>query len=111
MLKEYDDLKEKIINSNKKTLSYIHVVLFFKCRKNTESKNPKAVNTKNKKECFYQTLSGHLLYEMNKTINKFLLAGDKCMREMHLREPECNYSACQPFTKNKERIQKIKQIG
>ena len=44
MLKEYDDLKEKIINSNKKTLSYIHVVLFFKCRKNTESKNPKAVD-------------------------------------------------------------------
>ena len=48
---------------------------------------------------------------MNDTINKFLLVGDKFMPEMHLREPGFTYSACGPFTKNKERIQKFKQTG
>ena len=48
---------------------------------------------------------------MNDLINKFLLAGDKCMPEMHLRQPGFNYSACRPFTKNKKRIQKFKQAG
>ena len=46
---------------------------------------------------------------MNDIINKFLLAGDKFMLEMHLRQPGFTYSACGPFTKNKERIQKFKQ--
>ena len=44
---------------------------------------------------------------MNKIINKFLLAGDKFMPEMHLRQPRFTYSACGTFTKNKERIQKF----
>ena len=30
---------------------------------------------------------------------------------MHLRQPGFAYSACGPFTKNKERIQKFKQTG
>ena len=46
---------------------------------------------------------------MNDIINKFLLAGDKFMPEMHLRQPGFTYSTCGPFTKNKERIQKFKQ--
>ena len=46
---------------------------------------------------------------MNEIINKFLLAGDKCMPEMHLKQPAFTYSACGPFTKNKERIQKLKE--
>ena len=46
---------------------------------------------------------------MNAIINKFLLAGDKFMPEMHLRQPGFTYSACGPFTKNKERIKKIKE--
>ena len=46
---------------------------------------------------------------MNEIVNKFLLAGDKFMREMHLRQPQFVYSACGPFTKNKERIQKFKK--
>ena len=46
---------------------------------------------------------------MNDIINKVLLAGDKSMREMHLRQPGFTYSACGPFTKNKERIQKFKE--
>ena len=33
------------------------------------------------------------------------------MPEMHLKQPRFTYSACGPFTKNKERIQKFKEIG
>ena len=47
---------------------------------------------------------------MNEIINKFLLAGDKFMPEMHLKQPEFTYSACGPFTKNK-RIEKFMQTG
>ena len=48
---------------------------------------------------------------MNKIINKFLLAGDKFMPEMHLKQPGFTYSACGPFTKKKERIEKFMQTG
>ena len=48
---------------------------------------------------------------MNEIVNKFLLAGDKFIPEMHLRQPQFLYSACGPFTKNKERIQKFKETG
>ena len=44
-------------------------------------------------------------------INKFLLAGDKFMPEMHLKQPQFTYSACGPFTKHKQRIQKFKETG
>ena len=33
------------------------------------------------------------------------------MPEMHLRQPQFTHSACGPFTKNKERIQKFKETG
>ena len=46
---------------------------------------------------------------MNNVINKFLLAGDKFMPEMHLRQPQFTYSTCRPFTKHKQRIQKFKE--
>ena len=52
-----------------------------------------------------------LNYKINGIINKFLLAGDKFMPEMHLRQPQFTYSACGSFTKNKERIQKFKETG
>ena len=48
---------------------------------------------------------------MNNIINKFLLTGDKFMPEMHLRQPGFTYSACGPFTKNKERIEKFVKTG
>ena len=48
---------------------------------------------------------------MNDIINKFLLPGDKFMPEMHLTQSQFTYSACGPFTKNKERIQKFKEKG
>ena len=44
-------------------------------------------------------------------MNTFLLAGDKFMPEMHLKQPGFTYSACGPFTKNKERIEKFMQTG
>ena len=46
---------------------------------------------------------------MNEIINKFLLAGDKFMPEMHLKQPGFTYSACGPFTKNNKRIQKFQE--
>ena len=51
------------------------------------------------------------IIKMNNIINKFLLAGEKFMPEMHLRQPQFIYSACGPFTRHKERIKKIKQTG
>ena len=48
---------------------------------------------------------------MNETVNKFLLAGDKFMSEMHLKQPDFTYSVCGPFTKNKQRIQKYMETG
>ena len=48
---------------------------------------------------------------MNNIINKFLLAGNKFMPEMHLRQPQFTYSVCGPFTKHKQRIQKFKETG
>ena len=46
---------------------------------------------------------------MNEIANKFLLERDKFMSEMHLRQPGFTYSACEPFTKNKERIENFKE--
>ena len=48
---------------------------------------------------------------MNEIVNKLLLAGDKFMPEMHLKQAGFIYSACGSFTKNKERIQKFKETG
>ena len=49
------------------------------------------------------------LYEMNEIVNKFLLASDKFMPGMHLKQPGFTHSACGPFTKNKKRIQNFKK--
>ena len=48
---------------------------------------------------------------MNEKVNKFLLTGDKFVPEMYLKQPGFTYSACLPFTKIRERIQKFKEIG
>ena len=52
-----------------------------------------------------------LYIKINEIVNKFLLAGDKFMRELHLKQPGFTYSVCGPFTKNKERIKKFKETG
>ena len=46
---------------------------------------------------------------MNEIVNKFLLAGEKFIQEMHWKQPGFTYSTCGPITKNKERIQKFKE--
>ena len=61
-----------------------------KCRKDAENIDPKRVKT-------------------NENVNKFLLVGDKYMPEMHLNQPGFTYSACGPFPKHKERIEKFMQ--
>ena len=49
--------------------------------------------------------------KINEIITKFLLAGDRFMPEMHIKQLVFTYSACGLFTKNKERIQKLKETG
>ena len=48
---------------------------------------------------------------MNEVVNKFLSVGDKFMPEMHLKQPGFTYSACDPFTENKEKIETFVQTG
>ena len=49
--------------------------------------------------------------KMNEIINKFVLAGENCMSQMHLKQPGFTYSTYGPFTKNKEKNKKLKEIG
>ena len=60
---------------------------------------------------FCGMLLDNKIINMNNIINKVLLAGDKFMPEMHLRQARFVYSACGPFTRHKERITKFKQTG
>ena len=46
---------------------------------------------------------------MNEIINKLLFAQNEVTPEMHLRQPRFTYSAHGPFTKNKERVEKLKK--
>ena len=49
---------------------------------------------------------------MNNEINKFLLTADKLKPEAHLKDLKVGtYSACGPFTKNKDRINKFIRTG
>ena len=48
---------------------------------------------------------------MNEVVNTFLLAGDKFTPEMYLKQHGFTFSACGPFTQNKERIEKFVQTG
>ena len=48
---------------------------------------------------------------MSEIVNKFLLVGDKFMPEMNLKQPGFTDSACDPFTKDKKRIENFMQTG
>ena len=48
---------------------------------------------------------------MNEIVNNVLLVGDIFVPEMHLKQPGFTYSACDQFTKNKERIENFMQTG
>ena len=43
------------------------------------------------------------IINVNERVNRFLLAGDKSMPEMYLKQPGFTYSACGPFTKKKKK--------
>lgn len=45
---------------------------------------------------------------MNDIVNKILLVGDTFMPKMRLEQPGFSHNACVTFTKNRERLQKIK---
>ena len=51
---------------------------------------------------FFLNVHAILYIKLKEIVNKFLLAGDKFMPEMHLKQPRFTYSACGPFTKNIE---------
>ena len=59
----------------------------------------------------FKALVSSALINMNNIINKFLLAGDKFMPKMHLRQSQFVCSACGPFTRHKERIKEFKRTG
>ena len=44
-------------------------------------------------------------------MNTFFLVGDKCMPEMQLKQRGFTYSGCDPYTRNKEKIEKFMQTG
>ena len=46
---------------------------------------------------------------MNEIVNKSLLAGDKFMPQIHLKQPVFTYSACGPFTKTKKEFKNLKK--
>ena len=48
---------------------------------------------------------------MNEIVNKLLLAGNKFMPEMHLKQPGFTYSACRSFKKKQKIIHKFKETG
>ena len=47
---------------------------------------------------------------MNEIVNKFLLAGDKYILEMHLKQPGFTSSACGSFTEKKKKKGKNPKI-
>ena len=49
--------------------------------------------------------------KINEKNNKFLLAANKFIPEMHLKQLDITYSSCGPFTKNKQRIKKFQETG
>ena len=44
---------------------------------------------------------------MYQVVNKFLIVGDKFMSDLHLKQPRFIYSACDLFTRNKERTEQL----
>ena len=48
---------------------------------------------------------------MIKIVHNFFLAGDKFMLNLNLRQSKFTYSACGPFAKHHERIQKLRETG
>ena len=50
------------------------------------------------------------MFKMNEIVNKFLLAGDKLMPEMHLKQPGFTYSSSAPFTKKSKELKNLQRL-
>ena len=48
---------------------------------------------------------------MNEIVNKFLLAGDKSMPEIHLKLPGFTYNACGLLRKSTKKYKNLKETG
>ena len=85
------------------------------CKKYTASENSsvRKISCSKKKLTFIKSQDldniSNYLFKMKKVINKFLLTGFKFIPELHLKQPGFTYSACGPFTKHCERIQKFRE--
>ena len=98
------------------------------CKKNTENENSSVRKTKqnrlsllsNYTFCVQQKSTfaknkelnnvSSIYFKLNEIIDKFLLAGDKFLPELYLKQPGFIYSASRPFTKHRERISKFRII-
>ena len=78
-----------------------------KRRKKKESKNPKFARTNKQKNSSIKQVNTR--YKLNKTENTFLLAGDKSIPYMHLRQAAFAYRASGPF-KKKQRSLKYRSL-
>ena len=118
--KDTENINPKVLNTTKIMLLSKCAMLFSKCgsRKSRFIKNQEAkellhnlgVRTPSSKVQILGDICFNRI-KMNEIVNGFLLAGDKFMPEMHLKQPGFTYSACGPFTKNKKRIKKLKETG
>ena len=48
---------------------------------------------------------------MNKIINKLLLTGVRFMPELCLKKPRFTYIDCEPFTKHREKVRRVRETG
>ena len=74
-----------------------------------DSKKSKVIKQQGASELLSRIIN--TIHKMNKIVNKLLLAADKYLPKMHLRQPGFMQNACGQFTKNKERIQKFRGKG
>ena len=89
-------------NSNVRKTEKNRLMLFSNCAVSSKKKTTIIKNTE---------LHNFDKFKMNKIINNFLLTGDKFMPELHLKHPGFTHSACGPFTRHREIIQKFKETG
>ena len=107
VLKEYNDTRKKskvwrLQHSVNYLKLFIKTMLSYcmKYRKNTEK--PEASKDKKKEnQCFYQNVQCVVVKNWDLSVNKLLIARDKFMPEMNLRQSGFTHSTCGSFTKNR----------
>ena len=51
----------------------------------------------------------NIIYKVNEKVNRFSLAGNKFVPEMHLRHPGFTYIACETLSKKKKEYKNLKK--